>query len=67
VYLRQHPDWEGQAVLVEKRDRRGILLVSDLALEVEVSLPGDLPLDQVVRVRLISVDLPRLRASFNLI
>jgi exoribonuclease-2 len=65
VYLRQHPDWEGNAVVVEKRGRRGIVIIPALGLDASMQLPGDPPLDTVVRVRCTGVDLPGLTAHFR--
>jgi exoribonuclease-2 len=65
VYLMQHPDWQGEGVVVEKRDRRARVLVPELELEPWVHLPQDLPLNACVDMSLADVDLPRLEAYFN--
>lgn len=65
VYLKQHPDWRGQGVLVEKRGLSGTLLVPELGMETTVHLAHDLPLDSEVVLHVSRLDLPNLRASFR--
>jgi exoribonuclease-2 len=65
VYLRQHPDWEGDAVVVDKRGRRGAVMIPALGLDASMQLPGDPPLDAVIRAHCTGVDLPGLTAHFR--
>jgi exoribonuclease-2 len=65
VYLLQNPDWQGEAVLVERWDRRGKVLIPALGLEPTVHLQADLSLNDRVTVRVVDVDLPTLRATFR--
>ncbi len=67
VYLLQHPDWRGEAVLVEHWGRRGKVLIPELGLEPAVHLSGDWPLNRVLTVQVVDVDLPTLRATFRVI
>lgn len=67
VYLMQHPDWRGEGILVEKRDRRGTLLVPELDLEAQVHLREDLPLNSPVPVALVGVNLPELTAYLKVV
>ncbi len=66
VYLMQHPDWCGEAVLVDRWDHRGRLLIPELDLQTQMQLRGDWSLNSTVRLRLVDVDLPTLRATFRL-
>ena len=66
VYMRRHPDWHSQGVLVEKRGLSATLLIPELGLETTVHLTHDLPLDSAVPLRVSRVDLPNLRANFRL-
>ncbi len=43
VYLQQHPDWQGEAVVIAEWGRKSLLVIPELALEFEQTLP-DLPL-----------------------
>jgi exoribonuclease-2 len=65
VYLAQHPDWQGEGILVEKRDRHSTVLIPALALEPRVHLREDLPLNSVVDLVLMGVDLAGLEAHFR--
>jgi exoribonuclease-2 len=66
VYLMQHPDWRGHAVLVDKSGLRGTLLLPDLAWETRLHLRNDLALDSVLPVMVTGVMLPLLEAYFQL-
>ena len=67
VYLREKPGSRWEGILVDKRERRATLVIPELGLEVGVSLPRDLPLNAAVQLELISVDLPRLEAHFQVV
>jgi exoribonuclease-2 len=60
VYLLQHPNWQGQGVLVDKRDRRATMLIPALDLETQVHLREDLPLNSTVLATVSDIDLPEL-------
>ncbi len=66
VYLLQHPEWRGEGIIVEKRGSLAVVIIPTLALETRLYLKQDLPLDQVVRLVLVSVDLPQREASFRI-
>ncbi|MCK5914659.1 MAG: RNB domain-containing ribonuclease, partial [Deltaproteobacteria bacterium] len=40
VYLHQHPDWQGEAVVVAEWGRKSLLIIPELALEFEQTIPG---------------------------
>ena len=65
VYLLHRPGWQGQGVLVEKRNARGIMLIPDLDLEIQMHLRPDLPLDSTLALRLNAVNLAELDAHFR--
>nr|VFK41673.1 MAG: exoribonuclease-2 [Candidatus Kentron sp. SD]VFK47492.1 MAG: exoribonuclease-2 [Candidatus Kentron sp. SD]VFK80188.1 MAG: exoribonuclease-2 [Candidatus Kentron sp. SD] len=64
VYLKRHPNWRGEGILVEKTDRRGIVLIPELGLETQIRYRGDPPLNQAFTLQLGKVDLPRLSPTF---
>ena len=66
VHLQRHPDWQGEAVIVDKRDRRARVLIPELGLDGTVPAREDLPLDTVVRVRCTRVSLPEQIANFQI-
>jgi exoribonuclease II len=65
IYFQQNPGWRGPGVLVDKRGRRGRVILPDLAYETWVSLRGDPPLGTVLQLRFSSQSLPELEASFR--
>ena len=65
VYLLERPGWRGKGILVDKRDRRGIVLVEELGLETQIHLSTDLPLNSTLSLVLSGIDLPRLEAHFQ--
>lgn len=67
VYLKQNPDWQGEAIIVEKWDLRVRILVPALALETFLHLKEDLPLNETLHVAVKKVRLGGLSARFRLI
>ena len=67
VYLLQHPGWQGEGVLVEKRGATGTILVPELALEVRVHLNGDPPLDSRLTLGVGGIQLPTLDVSLQIV
>jgi exoribonuclease-2 len=67
VYLAKHPDWTGDGVLVDRRDSRSLVLLPDLDLDTWVHLRRDLPLNSRVELALRKVNLPELRAHFQVV
>jgi exoribonuclease-2 len=65
VYLKRHPDWRGEGVLVDTRYSRGQVLIPDLDLETRLHLREDVPLDTVLSLELRGVNLPELEAYFG--
>jgi exoribonuclease-2 len=65
AFLRAHPEWRGEAVVVDREESKAVLLIPDLALETRARLKGDLPLNTRVRVSPREVDLPDLACWFR--
>lgn len=65
VYLQQHPDWQGEAVIVERNERRVTAIIPALAFETRLPAAGRYQPDDVVQLALTGVDLPSLTATFN--
>jgi len=60
VYLTQNPDWRGEGIVVDRRDRRVTLLVPELDLEAQVHLREVPPLNSSVPVAVEGVNLAEL-------
>ncbi|AUB80626.1 RNB domain-containing ribonuclease [Candidatus Thiodictyon syntrophicum] len=67
VYLKDHPDWQGQATIVGKEDRKGVALVPLLALETRLRLREEPALNQGLRVAVRDVDIPAQTVSFRVL
>lgn len=65
VYLQQHPNWQGEAVIVAQEERRTVAIVPELALEIRLRAKKELALDQVVTVRVAEINLPELECRFR--
>ncbi|ROR32896.1 RNB domain-containing ribonuclease [Inmirania thermothiophila] len=66
VWLLRHERWRGEAVVVEPRERRSVVIVPELALEAQVALRGVPQPNERLPVVLTGVDLPNLEARFRL-
>jgi exoribonuclease II len=66
VWLRAHPEWWGDAVVVDRDERKYVLLIPDLALEIRARLQGDPALNSSLRVSPREVDLPALDCRFRI-
>ncbi len=65
VYLRERPDWRGEAVLVAKEERKDVVLIPDLALETRLRLKGEPGPDTRLRVALRGLDIPSQTVDFQ--
>lgn len=64
VFLQQHPGWQGEGVLVEKRNGRGKVLIPELALEVQIHLRKDILLNSRIPLAIRGINLAELEAYF---
>jgi len=67
VYLRQHPNWEGEGVVVEHKPGRDVILIPELAWETEIYQRPSRPLDSTVHLIVDSVDLANRTAKFRIL
>jgi exoribonuclease-2 len=65
VWLRDHPDWRGEGVVVERDEQKAVVLVPDLALEARVRIKGEAGLNARVRLAPREIDLPDLACWFR--
>jgi len=56
VYLQRHPEWQGEAIVASLEERKAVLLIPELAMEVKVRLHEKFALDQGVRIGVREVD-----------
>ncbi len=67
VYLLQHPEWQGEGIVVEQRGARTVLLIPDLALETQMYLRNNPALNERVMLQTAGVNLPQLEAQFQVV
>ncbi len=65
VWLRQNPDWKGEAQVVENDARKAVVLIPELALDAKVRLEGGAELNARVQVIPREIDLPDLTCYFS--
>jgi exoribonuclease-2 len=65
IWLKQHPEWKGKAVVMEREQERLTVIIPELALETKVRLQGgNANLNDRVLLKLREVDLAELTAYF---
>ena len=67
IYLRDHPDWQGEAVIVAKEGERATVLIPELGMEAKVRIKGEAGLNDGVRLKPREIDLPDLTCYFRII
>ncbi len=65
AYLQQHPDWQGEAVIIAEWGRKSLLIIPDLALEFEQNLPDNPLPGSHVTLSAPRVNLPYLEVFFR--
>jgi exoribonuclease II len=65
VYLMQHPDWQGKAIIVEIHGRRYVTILPDLDLNSDLYLPGEHQLNDSLLLKLQEVNLAYLSTRFT--
>ncbi|NKQ34288.1 MAG: RNB domain-containing ribonuclease [Chloroflexi bacterium] len=67
VYLLRHPGWQGEGVIVDKRGKRDVVLLPELALETTIYTKGERPLDATLTLQFQEANLPELETHFSVI
>jgi exoribonuclease II len=65
VHFLLNPDWQGEGVIVEKRNSQVRLIIPELGFEAQTAVRGDLPLNTRIKVSVKSVNLPELEATIH--
>lgn len=67
LYLKQNPEWQGEAVVVHEDERKTFVILPDLAMEPRLRKQGSHELDTSLTVQVQSVNIPDLHANFRII
>jgi exoribonuclease-2 len=65
VWLRQNPQWKGEAVVVDQMGQKALVLAPELALDSKVRIQGDAPLNSRVELSAKEIDLADLACYFR--
>jgi exoribonuclease-2 len=65
VFLQRNPQWQGQAVIVDKDERKATLIIPELAMETKIRTRENFQLDDTISVRVTGVALPEQSAYFQ--
>ncbi len=57
IHLQRHPGWEGEAVVAALEERKAVLIIPELAMEIRMRLHDRFAPDRRVRLRLRDLDL----------
>ncbi len=66
VYLEQQENWSGRGVLVDKRNKRGTVLIPDLAFDSQMPVGEKRSMDSEINLRLKGVNYPDQLARFEI-
>ncbi|WP_407435282.1 RNB domain-containing ribonuclease [Treponema sp.] len=64
VFLKQNPDWRGEAVLVEVKGNQGVFMIPSIAQQTTIVLSKKLELNQTITVRAANIDIPAQKVDF---
>lgn len=67
VYLKRHPEWRGEGVVVVMEENKATLLIPELAMEARIRIRRDLPLNSSVQLAIREVDLTGQIARFRVL
>lgn len=64
VFLTRHPEWKGEAVIVEKNGALATILIPEFAQESKINLKEDVELNTTITVHAGNINIPELTVSF---
>ena len=67
VHLQRNPEWQGEAVVAALEERKAVLVIPELAMEVKVRLHDRFALDEPVMLKVREVDLATQDAWFRVL
>lgn len=67
VYLLQNPDWQGEAVCVDKQQGRALYFIPQFGMETVIGGNADVDLNGTVTLRAGKIDLPNLEVAFSIL
>ena len=65
VYLLQHPDWQGEAICVDRQQGRALFFICSLGMETVIGGESPVDLNEKVTLSVGKIDLVNLEITFN--
>ena len=65
VFLKQNDPWQGSGILVEKKGKRGTILIPELGLDAQMHVAESTALDSEISLRVTHIDLAELNVRFR--
>ncbi len=63
VYLAQNPEWVGDAVVVELKEKQAVVLIPSIAHETTIGI-SNVNLNDVIKVKALDINIPELTVKF---
>jgi exoribonuclease-2 len=57
IYLQKNTDWQGEAVVVALEERKAVVIVPSLALEIKIRRRDSFELDQAIQLKVSQIDI----------
>ncbi|MCU7807520.1 MAG: RNB domain-containing ribonuclease [Candidatus Thiodiazotropha sp. (ex Semelilucina semeliformis)] len=67
IYLRDHPDWQGEAVIVAKDGERASVLIPELGMDAKIRIKSKAGLNDSIRLKPREIDPPDLTCYFRVL
>ena len=67
VYLLQHPDWQGEAICVDKQAGRALYFIPQFGMETTIGGEAPVDLNGKVTLKTGKIDLPNLEVTFSFV
>ncbi|MCU7795488.1 MAG: RNB domain-containing ribonuclease [Candidatus Thiodiazotropha sp. (ex Myrtea spinifera)] len=67
IYLRDHPDWQGEAVIVAKDGERASVLIPELGMDAKIRIKSQAGLNDCIRLKPREIDPPDLTCYFRVL
>ncbi|WP_294430663.1 RNB domain-containing ribonuclease [uncultured Treponema sp.] len=67
VYLLQHPDWQGEAICVDKQPGRALYFIPNFGMETVIGGESPVDLNEKVTLKVGKIDLPNLEVVFSIV
>ncbi|ODB89930.1 exoribonuclease II [Candidatus Thiodiazotropha endoloripes] len=67
IFLRDHPEWQGEGVIVAQEGERATVLIPSIAYEAKLRIRGEFSLNDSVKLKPREIDIPDLSCYFRLV